>query len=226
MLSTCSEPLATASPCMAYFSSSSLLQGCGSSALAATTAPTAEAAEPPRPEPSGMPLSMRISKPKPGCSASCMARARPAVVCAGSVGKFPATPTPSVIVTPLASVRLTVTRSPRADTEKQMATLPTDAGANAVAQRGVTLKGALRSHTHCIDPAGRRHAPRCSSIACRGYSRDGYQVAFMVTPQYLGAAASSTRACRWSPPYSVLSPLVRKVSHWMPCGSAIQLFSL
>ena len=35
-----------------------------SSALAATTAATAEAAEPPMPEPSGMPFSMSISKPK------------------------------------------------------------------------------------------------------------------------------------------------------------------
>ena len=64
MLSTCIEPLATASPCIAYCSSSSCVRGCGSSALAATTAATAEAAEPPSPEASGMPLSISSSKPK------------------------------------------------------------------------------------------------------------------------------------------------------------------
>ncbi len=80
MLSTCSAPLATASPAMANFSSSSGPHGRASSALAATTAATAEAAEPPRPEPSGIPLSISTSKPKPGRSASCSASsARPAV---------------------------------------------------------------------------------------------------------------------------------------------------
>jgi hypothetical protein len=29
-----------------------------------------------------------------------------------------------------------------------------------------------------------------------------------------------------SVPYVVLSPIVRKVSHFTPCGSSIQLFSL
>ncbi len=56
MLSTCSEPEDTASPCIANLSSSILLSGFDSSAFAATTAATAEAAEPPSPQPSGMPL--------------------------------------------------------------------------------------------------------------------------------------------------------------------------
>ena len=56
ILSTCSEPEETSSPCMANCSSSIFDSGLGSSALAATTAATAEAAEPPRPLPSGMPL--------------------------------------------------------------------------------------------------------------------------------------------------------------------------
>ena len=64
MLSTCTEPLATCSPFIANFSSSSLPSGSGSSALAATTAATADAAEPPSPEPSGMPLSIASSMPK------------------------------------------------------------------------------------------------------------------------------------------------------------------
>ena len=64
MLSTCTEPLATASPFIANLSSSSLPSGSGSSAFAATTAATADAAEPPRPEPSGMPLSIASSMPK------------------------------------------------------------------------------------------------------------------------------------------------------------------
>ena len=81
MLSTCSEPLETFSPCMANCSSSIFDSGLSSNALAATTAATAEAAEPPSPLPSGMPLSMKASKPKPGFSASCMAsNARPAVL--------------------------------------------------------------------------------------------------------------------------------------------------
>ena len=49
MLSTCIEPLATVSPCIANFSSSSGGRGACSSALAATTAATAEAAEPAEP---------------------------------------------------------------------------------------------------------------------------------------------------------------------------------
>ena len=101
MLSTCSEPLATASPCIANFSSSSLLTGLASSALAATTAPTADAAEPPRPEPSGMPFSISISKPKPGCNASSRAMsALPAVFFCGSSGRSSTTPRVARIETP------------------------------------------------------------------------------------------------------------------------------
>ena len=51
MLSTCTEPLATASPCIANFNNSSLVNGRSSNPPAATTAATADAAEPPNPEP-------------------------------------------------------------------------------------------------------------------------------------------------------------------------------
>ncbi len=152
MLSTCSEPLATASPSMANCSSSSFVQGFGSSAFAATTAPTADAAEPPRPEPSGIPLSISIAKPNGGRSFSYIAiRARPAVFFSGSCGSLPAIPLMPVMTTPGSFRRATVTRSPRASTakprmSKPMATLPTDAGANAVARSspdGVTTVCAL-----------------------------------------------------------------------------------
>jgi hypothetical protein len=89
-----------------------------------------------------MPLSMRIAKPNPGRRTSCIAsNARPAVFSSGSIGSCPANPLMSVMVTPGCSVRLTVTRSPSAPTEnprisKPIATLATEAGANAVAQRG------------------------------------------------------------------------------------------
>src|SRR2546430_6470683 len=58
---------------MANSSSSRGLHACGNSAFAATTAPTAEAAEPPRPEPSGIPLSISSVNPNPRRSASCIA---------------------------------------------------------------------------------------------------------------------------------------------------------
>ena len=107
MLSTCSEPLETFSPCIANCSSSILDSGLSSSAFAATTAATAEAAEPPRPLPSGMPLSMNASNPKPGLSASCMASsARPAVFVSGSRGMSFTTPEEPVITTPGLSVRV------------------------------------------------------------------------------------------------------------------------
>ena len=106
MLSTCSEPLDTASPCMANFSSSIFGSGLSSSALAATTAATAEAAEPPSPQPSGMPLSMKASKPKPGLSASCIASsARPAVFFSGSRGMSFTTPAEPLMATPGFAVR-------------------------------------------------------------------------------------------------------------------------
>ncbi len=139
MLSTCIEPLATASPCMANFNSSSFGHGLGSNALAATTAPTAEAAEPPSPEPSGMPFSISIANPKSGLTVSYNAiRARPAVFFSGSVGSSPAMPEMRVITTPGSLRRVTVTLSPNASTAKPrisnpIATLPTEAGANAVA---------------------------------------------------------------------------------------------
>ncbi len=138
MLSTCSEPDDTASPCMANLSSSILPSGLSSSALAATTAATAEAAEPPRPEPSGMPFSIAASKPKPGFNTSCMAsNARPAVLRSGSRGTS-TTPEDPEMVTPGLSVRVTVHLSPSTSTEKPrmskpMATLAAEAGAKAVA---------------------------------------------------------------------------------------------
>ncbi len=93
MLSTCTEPLATASPSIANLSSSSLEHGEASSAFAATTAPTAEAAEPPSPEPSGMPFSICISSPKSSARARASAsRARPAVLFSGSSGRLAGTP--------------------------------------------------------------------------------------------------------------------------------------
>ncbi len=150
ILSTCSEPLATASPCIANCNSSSLLHGLGNNALAATTAPTAEAAEPPRPEPSGMPLSISIAKPNGGRSLSYIASsARPAVFFSGSCGSLSAMPLMAEMMTPGSLRRATVTRSPRASTakprmSKPMATLPTDAGANAVA-RSSPASGALTS---------------------------------------------------------------------------------
>ena len=86
---------------MANLSNSRRPQGCASSALAATTAATADAAEPPRPEPSGMPFSICTSNPKSGRTASCRAsKARPAVLSRGRVRDVPATPRMALIVTP------------------------------------------------------------------------------------------------------------------------------
>ncbi len=139
MLSTCTEPLATASPCIANLSSSSLPSGRSSSALPATTAATAEAAEPPRPEPSGMPFSIVISKPKSSSALSArLLSAWPAVLRDASSGSSVATPVMARIRTPRSAVRTTCTRSPIASTvwprmSKPMPTLPTVAGANAVA---------------------------------------------------------------------------------------------
>ena len=146
ILSTCIEPLATASPCIANLSSSIGARGSANNALAATTAATAEAAEPPSPDASGTPLSSSSSKPKSSPSASCIAmRARPAVLCAASRGKSGTMPWIAVMVTPGSDTRLTVARSPIASTEKPrmskpIATLPTEAGANARAEaRGFAL---------------------------------------------------------------------------------------
>src|ERR1700728_3743631 len=142
MLSAWRAPLATASPAMAHFSSSSRSRGAASSAFAATTAATADAAEPPSPEPSGMPLSISTVKPKSGRATSASASsARPAVLSAATRGSSPAMPRTAWISTPGAPRRITVTRSPSASTEKPrmskpIATLPTEAGAHAVACAG------------------------------------------------------------------------------------------
>ena len=185
MLSACIDPLATASPCIANINSSSFVNGFGSSAFAATTAPTADAAEPPSPEPSGMPFSMCMSKPKSGFAATFSANsARPAVFFSGSVGSSDTTPEEPVMRTPGVAERVTVTRSPRASTakprmSKPIATLPTEAGANAVAWEIVT--GGLRDtptgaagRRRCRRPSLRdpRRAPARSADCCSsGWSR-------------------------------------------------------
>ena len=138
MLSTCTEPEATASPCIAYFSSSSFGSGAGSSALPATTAATAEAADPPSPEPSGMPLSISTSMPKSRFSASAIASsARPAVLRSASSGSDSVVPVIARMRTPRLALRVMRTRSPIASTvwprmSKPTPTLPTVAGAKAV----------------------------------------------------------------------------------------------
>src|SRR5437764_1136964 len=181
MLSTCRPPLATASPAMANFSSSSCPQGSASSAFAATTAPTAEAAEPPRPEPSGMPLSISRVKPNLGCRASCMASsALPAVLSSTLCGSSPAIPLTADIVTPGAAVAVTVTRSPSASTanprmSKPIATLPTEAGANALARmrdgRGRRRHQALDPHVLELELES-HFAPEDDELACHVLSRE------------------------------------------------------
>src|SRR5271166_3069453 len=138
MLSKCAEPLATISPSIANLSNCKRLSGFSSSAFAATTAATAEAAEPPMPDESGIPLSISISNPYDSPSASCIAwSARPAVFFGGSIGKSPATPLISRMRTTGSMMRCRRTRSPTASTvcpriSKPIATLATVAGANAV----------------------------------------------------------------------------------------------
>src|SRR5688572_23614483 len=113
MLSTCTEPLATASPFIANLSSSSLPSGSGSSAFAATTAATADAAEPPRPEPSGMPLSIDSSMPKSSFRSRTMqSTPMPAVLRSGSRGRSTTVPVTPTMRTPGCDTRLAVTRSP------------------------------------------------------------------------------------------------------------------
>ena len=68
-LSACSPPLANFSPSRANGSSSTMSKGESSSALAATTAATAEAAELPIPDCSGMPFRTTRSRP-PGAAAA------------------------------------------------------------------------------------------------------------------------------------------------------------
>ena len=138
MLSTWADPLATISPSIANLSSRSGGTGRSMSALAATTAATADAAEPPMPEASGMPLSISNSNPCSSLSAACIAcSARPAVLLFGSTGNSPATPVTARMRTAGSSIRLTQTRSPTVSTvcprmSKPMPTLATVAGAKAV----------------------------------------------------------------------------------------------
>src|SRR5271156_5242660 len=138
ILSTCAEPLATISPSIANLSNASRGDGFSSRALAATTAATADAADPPKPDPNGMPFSISSSNPKSGVSVSRMTcTARPAVLFCGSTGSGPATPGMERMRTIGSSMRRMRTRSPTASTvcpkiSKPMPTLATVAGAKAV----------------------------------------------------------------------------------------------
>ena len=138
MLSKCADPLATISPCIANFNSSMRCSGAASNAFAATTAATAEAADPPRPEDSGMPLSMSNSKPNPRPSPACIAcTALPAVFRSASAGNSPAMPPMLRMRTTGSAMRRARTRSPSASIvwpkmSKPMPTLATVAGAKAV----------------------------------------------------------------------------------------------
>jgi hypothetical protein len=86
--------------------------GRSSTALAATRAATDDAADPPIPEPSGMPFSIRTSNPwvspsRPRSASS----ARPAVFFSASSGNPGTTPSMPAMRTSWASIRCTVTRS-------------------------------------------------------------------------------------------------------------------
>src|SRR6266852_861425 len=106
MLSICAVPLATSSPRIANFSRCRLSAGSSRSALAATTAATAEAADPPRPEPSGMPFSIVSSNPNARSRASAIAAtAIPAVLRSNSSGRSMTTPVTPAMRTPRTKAR-------------------------------------------------------------------------------------------------------------------------
>src|SRR6185312_12771266 len=139
-------PLATASPSSAKRYSASRGSGCSSKALAATNAATHDAAEPPIPEPSGMPLCRINSKPcgKPSASRN-FSSAMPAVLRSGSTGRFVATPSIAAMRTTGSSITRTSARSPAPAMpwprmSKPTPILPTLAGANACATR---IRGAV-----------------------------------------------------------------------------------
>ena len=143
-LSPCRLLLATDSPSSANGYSASRSSGVSSRALAATSAATQEAAEPPMPEPSGIPFSSSTSNPNGRANASRSAiRALPAVLaraCSG-IASVPRTrPVTRVTRTSGSSSRLTVAMSPGPSItwpsrSKPTPMLPTLAGANAVATR-------------------------------------------------------------------------------------------
>ena len=81
MLSTCTEPLATASPCIANLSSCVRSSGASSSAAAATTPATADAAEPPSPSRAECPCRSRARSRNRHPSLVEHARARPCRRC-------------------------------------------------------------------------------------------------------------------------------------------------
>ena len=75
--------------------------------------PKADAAEPPMPEPNGIPLSISISKPNGSASAARIAiSAAPAVLRGASNGSAMAFPRMAAIRTTGSSIRRTLTRSP------------------------------------------------------------------------------------------------------------------
>ena len=79
----------------------------------ATTPATADAAEPPSPEPSGMPLSIVSSMPNSSRRSSTIAAtAIPAVFRSNSSGSSVTTPVMAAIRTPRVAVRAAWTRSP------------------------------------------------------------------------------------------------------------------
>src|SRR5690348_11842194 len=138
-LSPWRPPLATASPSIAKPYSASRGSGSSSSALAATSAATQEAAEPAMPEPSAMPLCRLSSKPcgrpSPARSAS---NAAPAVLRSASNGRSRTTPSMVAMRTTGSSMRVTCARSPAPASvwprmSKPTPTLPTQAGAKALA---------------------------------------------------------------------------------------------
>ena len=70
------------------------------------------------------------------------------------------------------------------------------------------------------------------SLTSRAYFAHGTASQAALGAQQLGAQQGFSACCfscadrTSSVPYTVLSPVVRNVSHWTPCGSSIQLFSL
>ncbi len=182
-LSGCDTPHATRSAASAYASRDSFGRGRASSEFAATSAATAEAAEPPMPEPSAMPFRTRTSKPKPGRrSSSSLRRPTVAVFCAGSSGMAPGPSVPVVSETSEtrtvgSSVNVNVTSSPAASTakprtSKPTATFETVAGANAAALLIAAPPGRSRAaggprrRRPPSPPAPRRGRARSSAARC------------------------------------------------------------
>ena len=112
-LSPCRPPLAMASPVNAKGYKACCGRGVGSNAFAATSAATADAAEPPIPELTAMPLSISISKPNGSLSSWRIAiNAIPAVFRSVSSGSAAEAPRIATIRTVGSSMTRTVARSP------------------------------------------------------------------------------------------------------------------